>query len=105
MYSGNAEVVPLVASEKNVEACVVSSESDQVYDDCTLKPFDQRRRRSTMTEVYQLLPSELLSSMVDHALFGRGVPAGMNTVPSPRRVGTAVFTSLLRSRCLPRDPA
>jgi hypothetical protein len=30
MNSGNADVVPLVASEKNVDACVVSSESDQV---------------------------------------------------------------------------
>ena len=37
MYSGNAVVVPLVASEKNVDACVVSSLFDKVYDDCTAK--------------------------------------------------------------------
>ena len=77
MYSGNADVVPLVASEKNVDACVVSSRvATSVYDDWNETPFDQRRRRSTMSALYQESPSLLFSSMVVHAVFCRGAPDG-----------------------------
>jgi hypothetical protein len=68
-------VVPLVASEKNVEACVVSSIFDSVYDACADRPRVQLRRRSTIIALYQLSPSLLLSSMVPKAVFGRGSPA------------------------------
>src|SRR5262245_1689390 len=105
MNSGNADVVPLVASEKNVDACVVSSDFDQVYDDCSMKPFDQRRRASTMSARYQESPSELFNSMVVQAVFMRGAPAGKNGKPSAPVTGTPVLMSLLRSRCCPRDPA
>ena len=89
MNSGNADVVPLVASEKNVDACVVSSLFDSVYDDCSEKPPRQRRRSSTMSALYQESPSLLFSSMVENAVFGRGVPAGKNGVPSAPAVGVA----------------
>src|SRR5918996_1158401 len=105
MNSGNADVVPLVASEKNVEACVVSSDFDHVYDDCTMKPCDQRRRASKMSASYHDSPSELFSSIVVHAVFCRGAAAGKNGWPSVPVVGTPVLTSLLRSRCAPREPA
>src|SRR5688500_2894145 len=105
MNSGNADVVPWVASEKNVDACVVSSESDQVYDPCTDQPLANRRRASTMNAVYQELPSEDFASIVVHAVFRLGAPAGKNGCPSAPIVGTAVFRSPLRSRCTPRDPA
>src|SRR5688572_28611092 len=105
MNSGNAEVVPLVASEKKVEACVVSSESDQVYDACTDQPLANRRRASTMNAVYQESPSEVFASIVVHAVFRRGAPAGKNGWLSAPIVGTAVLRSPLRSRCNPRDPA
>src|SRR5690606_2749163 len=105
MYSGNAVVVPLVASEKNVEACVVSSLFENVYDDCTEKPPANRFRMSTMKALYQDSPSLLFSSIVENAGFGLGVPAGMKTVPSGSVTGRAVLTSLLRSRWRPREPA
>src|SRR5918993_1873408 len=105
MYSGNAEVVPLVASEKNVDACVVSSESAQVYEDWNDRPLDQRRRRSTTNARYQESPSELFNSMVVHAVFWRRPPTGKNGRPSAPVVGVAVFTSLLRISCIPREPA
>src|SRR6188508_254844 len=105
MNSGNAEVVPLVASEKNVDAWVVSSDFDHVYDDCSIKPCDQRRRASRMNARYHESPSELFSSMVVQAVLMRGAPAGKNGRPSAPVVGAPVFTSLLRSRCSPRDPA
>ncbi len=105
MYSGKAVVVPLVASEKNVDACVVSSLFESVYEPWTAKPALKRLRTSTISALYQDSPSLLFSSMVENAVFGRGVPAGMNTVPSASVVGRAVLTSLLRSRWRPRDPA
>jgi hypothetical protein len=46
-----------VASEKNVEACVVSMFRENVYDDWKLKPFFQRRRTSTSKALYHELPS------------------------------------------------
>src|SRR5690242_10185249 len=98
MYSGNAVVVPLVASEKNVDACVVSSLFESVYDDCTEKPFENRLRTSTISASYQDSPSLLFSSIVVKALLGRAVPAGMKTVPSASVVNGAVLTSLLRHR-------
>src|SRR5512145_2549503 len=98
MYSGIAEVVPLVASEKKVEACVVSSLFDRVYDDWTGQPLANRRRRSTMSALYHDSPSLLFSSIVEKARFCRGVPAGVKGVPSGRITGTAVLTSLLRRR-------
>ena len=39
MNSGSAEVVPLVASEKKVEACVVSSLFERVYAELPLSHF------------------------------------------------------------------
>ncbi len=105
MNSGNAEVVPLVASEKNVEACVVSSESDQVYEPWNDQPAASRRRTSTMNALYQESPSEVFASMVVHAVFMRGRPAAKNGRPSAPVVGTAVLRSLLRNRLSPRDPA
>src|ERR671913_1846208 len=105
MYSGNAVVVPLVASEKKVDAWVVSSLFESVYEPWIAKPALKRLRTSTISALYQDSPSLLFSSMVENAVFGRGVPAGMNTVPSPRVVGGAVLMSLLRSRFCPREPA
>src|SRR5688572_26716671 len=105
MNSGNAEVVPLVASEKNVDACVVSSDFAQVYDDWNMKPLDHRRRASTISARYHESPSELLSSIVVHASFIRAAPMGKNGRPSAPVVGAAVLTSLLRRRCSPRAPA
>src|SRR6187431_2730612 len=105
MNSGNADVVPLVASEKNVDACVVSSESDQVYDACHDSPFAARRRTSTMSALYQESPSEVFASIVVHAVFMRGAPAAKNGRPSAPVAGAAVFRSLQRSRWRPRDPA
>src|SRR5687768_14159200 len=104
MNSGNAEVVPLVASEKNVDACVVSSAFDHVYDDCAMKPAAQRRRASTISARYHESPSELLSSIVVQAGFMRVPPAGKKGRPSAPVVGVAVFRSLLRNGCSPRDP-
>ena len=89
MNSGIADVVPLVASEKNVDACVVSSLLEKVYDDWKAKPAARRRRTSTMSALYQDSPSLLLSSMVEKAVFCRGVPAGMNSVPSGSVTGSA----------------
>src|SRR5688572_14315913 len=105
MNSGNAEVVPLVASEKNVEACVVSSDLDHVYADWNISPLDHRRRASRMSARYQESPSEVLASIVVHAVFMRGRLAAKNGRPSAPTAGVAVLTSLLRSRCRPRDPA
>src|SRR6266540_6449362 len=105
MNSGNADVVPLVASEKKVEACVVSAAFDHVYDDWNMKPLAQRHRASRISARYQESPSELFSSMVVHAVFMRGAPAGKNGRPSAPVIGAAVLTSLLRSRCRPREPA
>src|SRR5687767_8724410 len=105
MYSGMADVVPLVASEKNVEACVVSSLFDSVYEDCSATPLLHRRRTSKMNALYQESPSLLFNSIVENAVFCLGVLAGTNGVPSGRNVGSAVLTSLLRSRCFPREPA
>src|SRR5688572_11540129 len=98
MYSGNAVVVPLVASEKNVDACVVSSLFASVYDDWNEKPWLKRRRTSTISASYHDSPSLLFSSIVVKAVFGRGVPCGMKIVPSGSVVGRAVLTSLLRHR-------
>src|SRR5918993_3957263 len=69
------------------------------------KPALKRLRTSTISALYQDSPSLLFSSMVENAVFGRGVPFGMNTVPSVSVVGGAVLMSLLRSRCFPREPA
>src|ERR687898_1842051 len=102
MNSGNALVVPFVASEKNVDACVVSSLFDHVYADCTENPPVHRRRASTMKARYQESPSLVFTSIVVNAGFGRGVPAGMKTVPSANVTGCATLASLLRSRCVPR---
>ena len=61
---------------------------ENVYDDWNVRPssppaaqLDRSARR------YQESPSLLFSSMVVHAGFTRGVPAGMNTVPSGSVVG------------------
>ena len=106
MNSGSADVVPLVASEKNVEACVVSSLFEKVYDDCSDRPWLQRRRTSKRSALYHESPSLLFSSMVENAVLIRGVPAAMNGRPSAVvPVGCARLTSPLRSRCMPREPA
>ena len=83
MNSGNADVVPLVASEKNVDACVVSSVFDSVYDDwndeaaapAAAQVDDQRVVPGVAVAALQLDRREAPCS-------GRGVPAGMNGVPS-----------------------
>src|SRR5215216_299276 len=59
--SGKADVVPFVASEKNVDACVVSIVCDQVYADCTESPPRNPRRTSTINALYQESPSLLFS--------------------------------------------
>src|SRR5688572_4056312 len=106
MNSGSADVVPLVASEKKVEACVVSTLFENVYEDCIENPSAQRRRTSRMKALYQESPSLLLSSIVENAGFTRGVPAAMNGWPSAVvPVGGARLTSPLRSRWTPREPA
>src|SRR6188508_3234441 len=105
MNSGIADVVPFVASEKNVDACVVSSLLENVYDDWNAKPAARRRRTSTMSALYHDSPSLLFSSIVEKAVFWRGVPAGMKSVPSGSVTGRARLTSPLRKRCSPRDPA
>ena len=98
--------MPFVASEKKVDACVVSTVFDQVYDDCADSPFSQRRRTSTISALYQEFPSLLLSSIVENARLGRGVPAGgKSRRPSGCTVGAGMFTSPLRNRCTPRDAA
>ena len=91
--------MPLVASEKKVEACVVSVVFDHVYEDCTEKPLLKRRRTSKISARYQELPSLLFSSMVEKSGFGRGVPAGgKSRRPSGCTVGVGTLTSPLRSR-------
>jgi hypothetical protein len=55
-------------------------------------------RTSTIKPLYQDSPSLLFNSIVENAEFGRGVLAGMNTVPPGSVVGRAVLTSLLRRR-------
>src|SRR5918999_5346038 len=106
MNSGSAEVVPLVASEKKVDACVVSSLFERVYDECTPRPWLQRRRTSKISALYHDSPSLLFSSIVEKAGLIRGVPAAMNGRPSAVvPVGCARLTSPLRRRCRPRDPA
>src|SRR5687767_15920503 len=106
MISGSADVVPLVASEKKVEAWVVSSLFENVYDECTDRPSLRRRRTSNISALYHESPSLLLSSMVENAGLARGVMGAMNGRPSAVvPVGRARFTSPLRSRCSPRDPA
>ena len=74
--------MPFVASEKNVDACVVSSVRDQVYDDCSDKPPRQLRRSSKMSARYQESPSLLFSSIVPKLRLGRGRPAAKNGRPS-----------------------
>src|ERR671914_135483 len=97
MNSGSADVVPLVASEKNVDAWVVSSLFENVYDDCTDSPWVRRRRASMMSALYQESPSLLFNSIVENAVFMRGVPAAMNGRPSDViPVGCARLTSPLR---------
>src|SRR5687768_2782718 len=99
MNSGSADVVPLVASEKNVDACVVSTLFDSVYDDCSDSPSAHRRRTSTINALYQDSPSLLFSSIVENAVLMRGVLAAMNGRPSAVvPVGCARLTSPLRSR-------
>src|SRR5687767_12714904 len=106
MNSGNADVVPFVASEKNVDACVVSTLFDHVYEDCSEKPSAHLRRTSKINALYHDSPSLLFNSMVEKAGLIRGVPAAMNGCPSAVvPVGWARFTSPLRSRWRPRDPA
>src|SRR6187402_717746 len=105
MNSGNAEVVPLVASEKNVDACVVSSESDQVYEPSNENPPARRRRTSTMNAEYHESPSEVFASIVVHAVLMRGSPAAKNGIPSAPIAGAAVLRSLLLNRWSPREPA
>src|SRR5687768_3226856 len=106
MNSGRAEVVPFVASEKNVDACVVSSLFDQVYDECTERPWLHRRRTSKISALYHESPSLLFNSIVEKAGLIRGVFAAMKGRPSVVvPVGCARLTSPLRSRCWPRDPA
>ncbi|MDO8678179.1 MAG: hypothetical protein Q7R30_06400 [Acidobacteriota bacterium] len=70
-----------------------------------MTPLDQRRRASRISARYHESPSELLSSIVVHAVLMRGAPAGKNGRPSVPVIGIAVLTSLLRSRCRPREPA
>src|SRR5690349_16793388 len=105
MNSGNATVVPLVASEKKVDACVVSVLRDQVYDDCHDKPLRHERRASTRSARYHESPSLLFSSIVPHAGLGRGRPAAKNGRPSAPVDGVGTLTSVLRYRCAPREPA
>ena len=96
MISGNATVVPLVESEKNVDACVVSSVRDQVYDDWSDRPSRHVRRNSTISARYLESPSLLFSSMVPKLRLGRGSPAAKNGRPSAPIVGVGMFTSVLR---------
>src|SRR5688572_22905515 len=105
MNSGNAVVVPLVASEKNVEACVVSSESDHVYEPWNDQPAESRRRTSTMNALYQESPSDVFASIVVQAVLMRGRFAAKNGWPSAPMLGAAVLRSLLRNRFMPREPA
>ena len=77
MNSGIADVVAVVESEKNVEFCVVSSDRDHVYDDCSCQPRLQRLRMSTMSARYQESPSLLFTSTAEKRGFGRTIgPAG-----------------------------
>ena len=91
-------MVPLVASEKKVEACVVSMLREKVYDDWNPRPRVVRRRTSNRNALYQESPSLVFSSMVVKAGFGRGAPAAKNCVPSSRSTGVGTLTSPLRSR-------
>jgi len=95
----------LVASEKNVDACVVSMFRANVYDDWKLSPCSQRRRISSSSALYHELPSLFFNSIVENAVFGRGAPAGKKSVPSASRCGVGMFTSALRHKWIPRDPA
>src|SRR6266540_1865251 len=100
-----ADTVPLVASEKNVEDCVVSMFLANVYDDWKCSPRLQRLRISKMPALYQELPSPFFSSMVEKLGLGRGVVAGGNSsVPSGMRCGVGTFTSALRHKWTPRVP-
>ena len=74
MYSGKAVVVPLVASEKKVDAWVVSSLFESVYEDWNENPALKRLRTSKISALYQDSPSLLFSSIVEKAELGRGVP-------------------------------
>jgi hypothetical protein len=86
----------LVESEKNVDACVVSSVRDHVYADCSESPPCQVRRNSTSSERYQESPSLLFSSIVPKLRFGRGSPAAKNGRPSGPGDGAGMLTSVLR---------
>src|SRR4029079_17033587 len=105
MNSGKATVVPLVASEKNVDACVVSSLCDHVYDDCTERPLRQARRASRISARYQESPSLLFSSIVPKAVLGRGRPAAKNGRPPGPGDGAGIWRWVLRWSCAPREPA
>src|SRR6059036_3496912 len=98
MNSGIADVVPLVASEKKVDAWVVSSLREKVYDDWIVSPAT-RCRISRISARYHESPSLLLSSIVPNAVFCRGVPTGMNSVPSACQTCTRGFS---RSHCTGR---
>ena len=69
-------VVPFVESEKNVDACVVSSLFESVYDDCDRQPALKRLRTSKIRALYQDSPSLLFSSIAENAGFGRACPEG-----------------------------
>ena len=74
--SGMAEVVPFVASEKNVDAWVVSMLRESVYDAWNDSPFALCRRSSRMPALYQESPSLVLASTVLNAVFGRAAVTG-----------------------------
>ena len=97
--------MPLVASEKNVDACVVSSVLDSVYDDWTERPWLQLRRTSTMSALYQLSPSLLFSSIVPKLRVRTRQAGGEEQPAVGAGVGVGMLMSVLRNRCVPRDPA
>ena len=65
----------------------------------------QVRRSSTSSARYQESPSLLFSSIVPKLRFGRGRPAAKNGRPSGPGEGAGMLTSVLRNRCVPREPA
>jgi len=97
--------VPFVASEKKVEAWVVSVLRENVYDDWNDTPVLEARRTSTMSASYQDRPSLVLSSIAEKLAFGRAAVTGWKSVPSGSVSGTGTFTSPLRHRFRPRVPA
>ena len=97
--------MPFVASEKKVEAWVVSMLRENVYETWKPRPRLEARRSSATIALYQESPSLVLVSMAEKDRLGRGEPAAKKSDPSGSSVGVGTLASVFRSRFFPRAPA